>query len=56
MKDYAKAGNRKGKPAYRTPSRFIQKKTAQNKKTAAFWEPQRLASRLEYRQPKERQK
>jgi len=47
MKNYAKVGNRKGKPAYRTPSRFIYKKSLEAKKAVArAWN---LASRLEFK-------
>jgi len=31
MKNYAKIGGRKGKPAYRTPSRFIARQVLKNK-------------------------
>jgi len=34
MKNYAKVGNRKGKPAYRTPSSFIYKKSFSHLKMA----------------------
>jgi hypothetical protein len=35
MKNYSKVGNKSGKPAYRTPSRFIYKKYIQIKKLKA---------------------
>ncbi len=54
MKDYAKTGGKKGKPAYRTPSRFIANKSISNKKTA--WRPWDQASRLENRTVKPQRK
>ncbi|KKW45386.1 MAG: hypothetical protein UY96_C0023G0008 [Parcubacteria group bacterium GW2011_GWB1_56_8] len=39
MKLHAKIGNQKGKPAYRTPSRFIVKQT--------IWRPYNQAKRLD---------
>jgi hypothetical protein len=65
MKDYTKVGNRKNKPAYRTPSRFIANKSIKNKKVAwrpaskarlARWRPWDQAARLEHRRIKERRK
>ncbi len=50
MKNYSKVGNRKGKPAYRTPSRFIYKKSLENKKAAP--RPWHLAHRLEFKHTK----
>ncbi len=43
MKNYAKVGNRKGKPAYRTPSPFIARKVVRS---------QHLAKRAEHLTPK----
>jgi len=54
MKDYAKVGNRKGKPAYLTPSRFIANKSIKNKKAA--WRPWDQATRLEHQRTRERRK
>jgi len=55
MKNYAKIGNRKGKPAYRTPSRFIAKKVLEKNKSSLerTWN---LAKRLEYRKTREKRK
>jgi hypothetical protein len=45
MKNYSKIGNRKGQPAYRTPSRFIYEKSLDVKRTAPrAWH---LAARLD---------
>jgi len=50
MKNYAKVGKRCGKPAYRTPSRFIYKKSLEVKSVAAWtWN---LAQRLEFKKIK----
>ncbi len=54
MKDYSKVGNRKGKPAYRTPSRFIANKSIRNKETA--WRPWDQAKRLENQRAREHRK
>lgn len=45
MKNYSKTGGRKGKPAYRTPSRFIYKKSLDAKRAPVrAWH---LAARLD---------
>jgi hypothetical protein len=50
MKNYAKIGNREGKPAYRIPSRIAHQNIAQRNKSAQrTWD---LAKRLEYRRIK----
>jgi|GEM_PF-3353634 len=62
MKNYAKVGNRKGKPAYRTPSpvrnkflreanRLIHKKMVVRKRVPRAWG---LANRLEHRKVKDK--
>jgi len=54
MKNYSKIGNQKGRPAYRTPSRFIANQVLKNKKSIQrTWN---LAKRLEYRKIKEKRK
>lgn len=50
MKNYAsKRPNKGGKAAYRTPSRFIYRKTLQIRKTKRAVRSWGLAKRLEYR-------
>jgi hypothetical protein len=47
MKNYAKIGKTNEKPAYRTPGRFIYKKSLEARKATA--RTRDLASRLEFR-------
>jgi hypothetical protein len=52
MKNHAKIGNRQGDPGYRTPSRFIYKKSVENKK--AVLRQCNLAHRLEFKSAKKK--
>ena len=54
MKNYAKIGNKEGKPAYRTPSRFIAKKSQDTKRIVSRnWN---LATRLEFKNVRNKKK
>ncbi|MFN7088264.1 MAG: hypothetical protein ACK4NX_00345 [Candidatus Paceibacteria bacterium] len=52
MRNYAKTGGKRGKPAYRTPSRFIYKKVIEKRKLVPrTWD---LAKRLEHKRIKDK--